>query len=685
MTIISKLRDGLGTARQMRPWVGGHGEFLLSQFSYSQRNADRGYSDDDHLQAAVKWLETAQDATSDGGVTGRYRLPTGWTTSYPETTGYIIPTFLRLAESLNEQRFFDRAERSLEFLLGLQLESGAYPGGEVGENLVNPSPFNTGQIINGLVAWHEATGSEAALSSACRAADWLLTMQDDDGAFRQHFYRNAPSTYSAHLTCWLAQLGQAIDEPKYLRAVDRHMDWVMAQYVPETGWFELCGFDDGQHADRTAFTHTIAYTIWGVLYCGEVLGREDLLQAARQAAAGAARRLELSRGLPGLLDWRWRRAGPLTCLTGNAQMALIWMRLFKADQDPWWLNAAFKAIDEVKRAQNMVSTNPGIQGGIPGSYPIWGEYIFGGIPNWAAKYFIDALIEKKEILSHLGARTKTAEDKVSDLPWSLPRMETPPPTKHPTIVAMTRPNSTRLTHLVSAWEERGVSPTMVVFEEPPEKPALERLWGIVRERGFTGLWQRIFGGKKSDGGQGAPAPKAAPVLTAAEYCAQKGLKVLRVGSLSDPASQKLIREVNPDLLIQAGVGILRQGLLDIPTLGTLNVHMSILPRYRGMNVAEWAAFNDHGNGCTVHLIDPGIDTGGILLAREVDREGSTSIAELRNRVDQAQRESLAEVVEFVAKTGALPPIRTQHPDDGRQYFTMHPDLNRALDRELAGN
>jgi hypothetical protein len=70
------------------------------------------------------------------------------------------------------------------------------------------------------------------------------------------------------------------------------------------------------------------------------------------------------------------------------------------------VNAALKSIDLVKLAQPMRNPNPGLFGGIPGSDPIHGSYTEGAVPNWAAKYFIDALLEKRRILSEL--RTEPA-------------------------------------------------------------------------------------------------------------------------------------------------------------------------------------------------------------------------------------------------------------------------------------
>ncbi len=397
-----KLKSVIRTVK-WRPWVAGHANLLLSQFIPA--NNDTGQNNDnEHLLAATAWLEAAHDATTDGGIMGRYQLKTGWTSSYPETTGYSIPTLLKLSSFLGQPQYAERAKRCVDFLLDLQLASGAFPGGEVRDNIDKPSPFNSAQIITGLIAWHQFSGCERTLNSARRAADWLVSVQDDNGAFTQYAYNDKPATYTAHLTCWLAQLGDYLNEPSYLNAASQHMDWVMTHYVVETGWFDLCGFDEHQHAKRIGFTHTIAYTIWGVLYCGQILERQDLTQAATQAAAGVARRMELSGHLPGALDWRWRRKSSFTCLTGNAQMALIWMQLFKLNQDPSWLNPAFKAIDEVKAVQPMANKNSGIRGGIPGSYPLWGDYIYGAIPNWAAKFFIDALITKREVLNELDNR-----------------------------------------------------------------------------------------------------------------------------------------------------------------------------------------------------------------------------------------------------------------------------------------
>lgn len=87
-------------------------------------------------------------------------------------------------------------------------------------------------------------------------------------------------------------------------------------------------------------------------------------------------------------------------------MTLIWFRLHGLSRNLRLVNAALKAIDLVKLAQPRGNPNPSLFGGIPGSDPVHGSYIEGAVPNWAAKYFIEALLEKRRVLSEL--RTEPA-------------------------------------------------------------------------------------------------------------------------------------------------------------------------------------------------------------------------------------------------------------------------------------
>ena len=683
MTALARTKRLARILQYGRPYRRGHAPLLLHQVLDRDRNARAGYDDRAHLLAAAEWLARAQDVTGDGGVCGRYSLHRGWTSSYPETTGYILPTFLRLADTLDAPAYRERARQCLDFLLPLQLDSGAFPGMEIAMNRTQPSPFNTAQIVHGLVAWHRASGDARALDAARRAGDWLLAIQDDDGAFRRHFYMGVTTTYSAHASCWLAELGDAAGEPRYRAAAERHLDWLLAQRDEHTGWFDYCGFDPEQHDARTAMTHTVAYTLWGVLETAERLQRADGIAAVRAAADAIARRRELSGRLPGMLDHRWRGRGRFTCLTGNAQMALIWMRLHGRSPEPRLLNAAFKAIDDVKAAQDMTSSNPAIRGGVAGSDPVWGDYIPHALPNWAAKYFVDALIEKRAVLARERAVMATGTWQLpGDVPDALPDGRAGTREARPRIVLYTAEGSAKPAQMLRAWGGRGIEPVALVVERPPLRSVATRLAERLRRDGFRAIGQRLL--RRGAPAEAEPGGGEAMAVDARTEAADRGIPVVEVASLRDQRGRAAVRALAPDVAVHAGAGILDRALLGIPRLGTLNAHMGLLPRYRGMNVAEWAALAGDPVGCSVYRVDPGIDTGDILCVRRVDPVEVRDIEALRARVDAAQLELLGEVLVHVLATGDLPPGRPQAAGEGVQFFRMHADLKALLGERLAG-
>lgn len=662
-----------------QPWRRGHASLLLAGSFDRTRIARKRLTDREHMIAAVHWLGRAQDVTGDGGICGRYRLDRGWTSSYPETTGYLVPTLLRLAREWKNDDLRARARQAVEFLLPLQLGSGAFPGLEVKENRTEPSPFNTAQIVNGLIAWHEENGDIRALDAARRAGDWLLSIQEPDGSWKKHVYMGVSAAYHAHASCWLAQLGVHTGDEKYLRAAERHMDWVLSLRDAKTGFIDRAGFSAADHEARRAVTHTLAYTLWGVLYTGLAAKRDDAVAAVRFAAERVMRRMHLDGKLPGVLDAGFRRVANYQCLTGNAQFALIWMKLFELDGDARFLNAACFALDLVKAAQPIDNPNPGIRGGIPGSDPVTGGYLHLALPNWAAKFFLDAMLEKERHLAALATRPLSPPSRPRfEAPTSLPPISSRAATP-PRIVLLATPRSRKCVRIVEALAARGLTPDAIVVESPPAQPLAARMRASLREEGLGAI------ARKAAGNPGASTPAPATPSSSSDVLAlarTKSIPIVVVDSLASPGGVEAVRGARPDVLVCAGAGILKKPLLDLARLGTINAHMGLLPFYRGMNVAEWATLHHDELGVTVHLVDPGIDTGDILLTAPVDIAGATSITKLRELIDAEQIERLADVLRYVRDSGSLPPRVPQRKEDGRQFFTMHPELRRVTDAVL---
>ena len=666
--VLERLKD---VARQ-RPWLPDHGAMLLRQKFDRNRNARGGFSDLDHIKAAARWLCAAQDSQTDGGIAGRYRLDRGWTSSYPETTGYLIPTLLKLDRVLPGLDFMKRAARAVEFLLGVQLPDGAFPAMEIAENRIDPTPFDTGQILHGLIAWHKATGDERARAAAQRAANWLIAAQDADGAYRRHTYLGVATTYTAHLTCWLAEWGAYAGDAASLKAAERHLDWVLSHVQPN-GWIGKMGFNKEQHEADEAYTHTIAYTIWGILMISEIVGRDDGIAVARRAAEAMLRLTELKRWMPGVVS-NWKTRNEAACLTGNAQMALIWFRLHRRSPDLRFVNVALKVIDMIKAAQPMEGRNPAIVGGIAGSDPIGGPYIINAFPNWAAKFYIDALLEKQAVLADI----RPAPRSLSSIAPKAARTAAPASPLH--AVLITTVQSRKVPKMIEAFADLKFGRLTVVAERRPEAPAFERIEARLKDGGLDWLQQRLR--PKSAPAQNGAA-HAAPVPDVLTYCRARGIEILETGPLNQPEAIAAVKGLNADLGIHAGGPILRPALLDCFRLGVVNAHMGLIPVYRGMSAAEWPALEGASVGCSVHLIDRGIDTGPLLARRAVDIADCRSVGALFLKVDQAQLALLNEVLRLAITTGALPQVQDPPEPVAPQYYRMHEDLLALLQRRLA--
>jgi methionyl-tRNA formyltransferase len=110
--------------------------------------------------------------------------------------------------------------------------------------------------------------------------------------------------------------------------------------------------------------------------------------------------------------------------------------------------------------------------------------------------------------------------------------------------------------------------------------------------------------------------QAPPVKMLAEAY---GLPVLQPEKLRPPAFEDAVRELAPEMIVTAAYGrILPANILDIPPLGCLNIHASLLPGYRGAAPIHWCLIRgEQQTGVTIMLMDEGMDTGDILLQRSV--------------------------------------------------------------------
>ena len=112
-------------------------------------------------------------------------------------------------------------------------------------------------------------------------------------------------------------------------------------------------------------------------------------------------KFEVEKFLPGALDEGWQSGARYTCLTGDAQLAALLIRLYESNGDARYLNTALKLNEYLKSTQVLDSGSRMIEGGIKGSDPVWGGYMAYAYPNWAVKFFCDALLLEERALDRL--------------------------------------------------------------------------------------------------------------------------------------------------------------------------------------------------------------------------------------------------------------------------------------------
>lgn len=137
----------------------------------------------------------------------------------------------------------------------------------------------------------------------------------------------------------------------------------------------------------------------------------------------------------------------------------------------------------------------------------------------------------------------------------------------------------------------------------------------------------------------------------------------------------MIKRMNPDLICVVAYGkILPSEILNIPRLGCINLHASLLPKYRGAAPIQWAVINgDRKTGVTTMYMDVGMDTGDIIFSKEIQIGEYETTGELWDRISNDGAELLIETIDRIER-GDAP--RVKQPSN----FTMAPMIDKSLSK-----
>lgn len=163
---------------------------------------------------------------------------------------------------------------------------------------------------------------------------------------------------------------------------------------------------------------------------------------------------------------------------------------------------------------------------------------------------------------------------------------------------------------------------------------------------------------------------------------QHGIPVYQPRTLRDGSSDELIRSLAPDVIVVVAYGcILPPQLLHVARYGCINLHVSLLPKYRGSAPVQWAVLNgDTQTGVSIMQLGEGLDTGDVLLVEPVDIDPEETSGQLFDRVSAVGAKTLVAALEKL-QAGQLTPtpqredLATQAPplDKEMAQFTFAQD------------
>jgi len=169
-----------------------------------------------------------------------------------------------------------------------------------------------------------------------------------------------------------------------------------------------------------------------------------------------------------------------------------------------------------------------------------------------------------------------------------------------------------------------------------------------------------------------------------ELARNHNIPLLTVSDHNQPGAQHFLVNAAPDLIVFTGGGLIRENILGIPHLGVLNCHSGWLPKYRGMDVIEWAVLEAGQRkpelGISLHFMDRGVDTGPILLRQKVELEKGEPVARIRQRLEPMMVKLIIKGV-IGLRDGTLT-SKLQKPEAGRQFYVMHPRLRAVVGERL---
>lgn len=205
------------------------------------------------------------------------------------------------------------------------------------------------------------------------------------------------------------------------------------------------------------------------------------------------------------------------------------------------------------------------------------------------------------------------------------------------------------------------------------KRLLKKIWKklVLREKAYSNESENIVQYRKK---------KNLSITNIKEF-KKSGIKIITCKSLNADVVENHLKKLPEKLVVFTGGGIIRPNILKVAGDGIINCHMGILPKYKGMDLPEWALLEGNKDqiGLTLHFMDEGIDTGDILRKVNIPIKEKESVKELRMRFEPIMVSSIVNVTKDYLSNKIE--LTKQEPGQPKQYFIVHEKLLDILNKK----
>lgn len=163
---------------------------------------------------------------------------------------------------------------------------------------------------------------------------------------------------------------------------------------------------------------------------------------------------------------------------------------------------------------------------------------------------------------------------------------------------------------------------------------------------------------------------------------QTHVPVYLVSNHNNAECEQILKEEDCDLIILGGTRIIKNNILTLGKLGTLNCHPGLLPELRGSSSSGWALYHDLPQGATAHFIDPGIDTGDIVQRKQLNVYRNDTFESINYRLAQLAGELMANAIKQV---GAGTVHRTAQDSSIGTTYRVIPEELLAIGKQRLSN